>query len=112
MYRKKPLRHRIVQCKLALLDQPHRGGGHDRLRHGGKTEDPVLGHGAGCFTIAQSGRSVVDELAAASDENDRAYESLLIDRAVDDAVQPRGERVVWRFRQHHHWVRRHHRCGQ
>ncbi len=78
---------RLVQAQLALLDQDHRGGGGDRLGHGGDAEDAVARQLLGLVLVHAAG-DLDDGLALAMDQGDDAGKLAGLNRVLGGLMQP------------------------
>ena len=81
-------RDRVAQADLAFFHQHHDRHAGDRLRHRSEAEDSVLGHRPVCFEISHALRFEVRDLAATSDQRDRAGDVACVDVAAYDLGDP------------------------
>ena len=66
------LADRLVERKLALLDELHAGGARDRLGHGGDPEHAVGGHRIVLGQVALAERALINHLIAGRRHRDHA----------------------------------------
>ena len=77
----------IARQPLALFVQDEHGHAGDGLGHGVVAEDGVLRHGHAAGKVLYAVGAVVDDLAVAGEDGDRAGEFLFVDDALDKSVQ-------------------------